>query len=64
MQDQRINMLKTFGSYSLAFNTLEPTKVETFFHLTSKLMTSDQVGVNARNGINCTLSLYSLLYLA
>lgn len=45
MQDQRDDMLKTFGSYSLAFNTLEPVKVEPFFHSPSMLMTSEQVVV-------------------
>jgi|GEM_PF-3173796 len=45
MQDQRNDMLKTFGFYSLAFNTLEPVKVEPFFHSSSMLMTSEQVVV-------------------
>jgi len=45
MQDQLNDILKTFGSYSLAFNTLEPIKVEPFFHSPSMLMTSEQVVV-------------------
>ena len=45
MQDQLNDMLRTFGSYSLAFNTLEPIKVEPFFHSPSMLMTSEQVVV-------------------
>ena len=45
MQDQLNDMLKTFGSYSLAYSTLEPVKVKPFFYSSSMLMTSEQVVV-------------------
>lgn len=45
MEDQRTDIQKTFGEYLLAFNTLEPTEVESFLHLPSMLMTSGHVVV-------------------
>jgi hypothetical protein len=45
MKDQRTDIQKTFGEYLLAFNTLKPTEVESFLHLPSMLMTSEQVVV-------------------
>jgi 3-oxoadipate enol-lactonase len=45
MQNQLPEILKTFGAYIQAFNSLEPTKVLPFFHLPAMLMTSKEVAV-------------------
>jgi hypothetical protein len=43
VQDQRQDILKTFGTYAQLFNLLEPDKVVPFFHLPSMLMTGKEV---------------------
>jgi hypothetical protein len=45
MEDQREAIKDRFIAYSIAFNSLEPTKVLDFFHLPAMLMTSKEVAV-------------------
>jgi 3-oxoadipate enol-lactonase len=45
MKDQREEIKKIFGTYAYYFNSLQPTKVASFFHLPAMLMTSGQVAV-------------------
>jgi 3-oxoadipate enol-lactonase len=45
MNDQREAIKDRFIAYSVAFNSLEPTKVLEFFHLPAMLMTSKEVAV-------------------
>jgi ketosteroid isomerase-like protein len=47
MTDQTADIQKTFGAYATAFNTLDPTAVEPYFHKPAMLMTSDQYVVMA-----------------
>ncbi len=45
MEDKRTAIKDRFITYSIAFNSLQPTKVLEFFHLPAMLMTSKEVAV-------------------
>jgi hypothetical protein len=45
MEDRLKAIKDTFVDYSIAFNSLEPTKVLGFFHLPAMLMTSKEVAI-------------------
>ncbi len=59
MQDQSPSILKKFGEYAQTFNLLEPTKVATFFHLPSMLMTSEQVAV--MNSLEDVIKVFTMM---
>ena len=45
MQNPINDILKEFGAYAQAFNLLEPSKVEPFFHSPAMLITSQEVAI-------------------
>lgn len=49
MQNPINDIRQAFGAYAQAFNSLEPEKVEPFFHLPAMLMTSERVAVMLTN---------------